>query len=577
MKKLVRYSKPYYIYIITAALASIGTSVSNVWIIDILKDIIDESVYGNIVNVKKYLLTGAAAIIFGMVSNYLVIFMTGYYGAGILRDLRIKSVERLSRVSPDYMEKNNFGDIVARLSSDIGGVAGYLETYFKDCIYVPIITVVFAIYLVSISPVPAVLCIFPLTILVPLSVKLMKPVKLSQMEYVRMLGNTNNNIQEAYDGADIVKSYNLQRTISDKYYHDLKKTFDLSMNNDLRQYNLEPVSNMISDLPIAIALCVGGFMVFRGEMTIGLLIAFVSASKKLIEPLGRAYQLVVKTQMAMVSVDRVFYVLDAPVEENTDKPLLKESNCENIFEIKNVTFTYEGMSERNTAVSDISLSIKKGSKTAFVGRSGSGKSTLLKLLYRHYEVTDGNISYYGNDYKTINPVLLRNDISLISQETVIFPMSIEDNIRIGRPDASNEEVIKAAEISDCMEFINKLPDGMNTMSGEKGTLLSGGQKQRIAIARAVLKNTEVLFLDEPTSALDRESEETVNAALLKTEEGKTVVAVTHRLTTIRDFDNIAVMDSGRIAEQGTHEELMKLHGQYYRMYNEYSVSGGIIS
>lgn len=577
MRKLIRYSKPYYIHIITAALASIGTSVSNVWIIDILKDIIDESVYGNIMNVKKYLLTGAAAIIFGMVSNYLVICMTGYYGAGILRDLRIKSVERLSRVSHDYMEKNNFGDIAARLSSDIGGIAGYMETYFKDCIFVPIITVVFAAYLVSINPVPAVLCILPLAILVPLSVKLMKPVKFSQMDYVRMLGNTNNNIQEVYDGADVVKSYNLQRTVSDKYYHDLKKTFDLSMKNDLRQYNLEPVSDMISDLPIVTALCAGGLMVFRGEMTIGLLIAFVSASKKLIEPLGRAYQLVVKTQMAMVSVDRVFYVLNAPVEENVNKPLLKEENCENIFEIKNVTFTYEGVSERNTAVSDINLTIKKGSKTAFVGRSGSGKSTLLKLLYRHYEITDGSISYYGNDYKTINPVLLRNDISLISQDTVIFPVTVEDNIRIGRSDASKEEVIRAAEISDCMEFINKFPDGMNTMAGEKGVLLSGGQKQRISIARAVLKNTEVLFLDEPTSALDRESEETVNKALLKTEEGKTVVAVAHRLTTIKDFDNIVVMDSGKIAEQGTHEELMRLHGQYYRMYNEYSASGGVMS
>lgn len=571
MKKLFEYSKPYYFHIIIDILANIALSISNVWITEILKNIIDLAVSKDFNNIYNDIFMGISAIILGMISSYLAIYMTGHYSAAILRDLRKKSIERLSQTAPDYMEINNFGDITARLSDDISSISIYLETYLKDCIYVPIVIVIFSIYLISLNPILAAVSLFPLAILLPLSIKFMKPVKLSQAEYVKLLGETNNNIQSLNDGVEVIKAYNLQDIMNEKYYHRLEKTLKISQLNDIRQYNVIPISNMIHDLPVIITMCLGGFGVFNGKLTIGVLIAFLSILKKLISPLEHGYQLVVRTQMADINIKRISCIIDAPIEENTELPLIKDKYCQNVFELKNVSFSYE---KDNPVLLNINLSIKKGQKIAFVGASGSGKSTLIKLLYKHYSTIEGNIYYCSNEYQNINPILLRNDISLISQDNIIFPMTIKENILIGNPNASEEEIISAAQTANCWGFIQKLPQGINSTVSEKGNSLSGGQCQRIAIARAILKNSEILILDEPTSALDKESEKLVNDAIAKISENKTIISIAHRLTTIQNYDKIFVMDKGKIAEEGTHIELMDKKGLYYHMYNNYTNSGG---
>ncbi len=332
MKSLIKYAKPYFIHIVIAILSSIGCSVANVWIIDILKQLIDESVRGEIVSA----LTGTAvkaalAIIIGMLANYFVILTTECFGTGVLKDLRHDLVNHIMKIAPDFMEKNNFGDIIERVSSDVSGIAGYMQTYFKDCLYVPIIVIVFALYLFSLNPLLAAACLGPLIIMVPLSIMLMKPVKVAQFEYVKLLGFTNNNIQEAYNGADVIKSYNLQKKIRDKYYIALKETFDISNRNDLRQYNLEPLSCLIRMAPIAVSLCVGGYLAFQGNVTLGILIAFIGGIEKINDPLVGAYQLVVRTQMAMISVKRVFEIMDMPIEDVGDKLTEVDKINERVF------------------------------------------------------------------------------------------------------------------------------------------------------------------------------------------------------------------------------------------------------
>lgn len=577
MKRLIRYAKPYSVHIIMAALASVGCSVVNVWLIDVLKQVIDKTIAGEIKQVLPWLIVKILSVILlGLLSNYLVVAMTGLFGAGILRDLRRDSLKAVMNTSPDFMEKNNFGDIMERLSSDIDGIAGYMKDYFKECIYVPVIVVVFAVYLMGMNLWLAFTCLFPLAVLVPLSICLLKPVKVSQFEYVKMLGMTNNNIQEAFDAADIIKSYNLQDKMEEKYYDALKETFDISNKNDLRQYNIEPVSAMIREVPRAIAVCVGGYLVLRGNMTMGAMIAFLSAIQKINEPLVRAYQLVVRTQMAMISVNRVFYVLDMPAEKN-DGIKEVDRRGENAFVLKNVSFAYHNTEkkEEKNVIEDFSLTIRKGEKIALVGKSGSGKSTIIKLLSRQYETGYGDILYYGHRYEDIAPECVRKDMALISQDAVIFPMSISDNIRIGNPDASREEIIRAAKIAGCHNFIENMENGYDSLIEEKGNNLSGGQKQRISIARAVLKDAEILLLDEPTSALDKETEKYISEAIAKISRNKTVVTVAHRLSTITDYDRIIVMEEGKIIESGTHKELMDRNGSYQKMYEEYMVSGGV--
>ena len=609
MKRLIVYAKPYWLHIILAAVASIGCSVANVLIIDILKQLIDKATAGNLANVWAELIIKAAFIIIvGLVSNYVVIAATGYFGAGILQKLRQDAVNHLMKTSPDFMERNNFGDIFERLSSDVETISGYMQTYFKDCLYVPIVVIVFSIYLIKLNFVLAVVCLIPLAVLVPVSIILLKPVKLAQAEYVKMLGLTNNNIQEAFDGADVIKAYNLQKSMKDKYYNELKKSFDISNKNDFRQYNIEPISVLVREAPTALALCVGGFLAFNGNLTIGMLIAFISAIQKINEPLVYAYQLVVRSQMAMVSVNRVFYLMDMPVEEtknafNDNDKAKKNSKVDNdkaepdkscadksaeeIFEFKSVSFDYHNQNEAGSeaekrladdkpthkkVIDNLSFTIRKGEKIALVGASGSGKSTIIKLLCRQYEADSGDIFYYGQSYSTTSADSIRNDMALISQDTVIFPMTVLDNIRIGNPDLPREQIIQAARLAGCDEFVRALPSGYDTIMDERGGNLSGGQRQRIAIARAILKNAPVLLLDEPTSALDKETEKYITDTIRKISVNKTVITVAHRLPTIIDYDRIIVINAGNITECGTHNELMEIKGIYYKMYQEYKMS-----
>lgn len=582
VKSIIKYAKPYLGHIVLAIFSGIGCSVANVWIVDILKQVIDESVKGGIGSILPRAAAKAVlAVIIGMLANYFVIRATGFFGTGILKNLRRDVADHIMKMAPDFMEKHNFGDIMERASSDVDAIAAYMQNYFTDCLYVPIVVIVFALYLFSLNPVLAAVCIGPLFVMVPLSIKLLKPVKLAQFSYVKLLGLTNNNLKEAFDGADVIKSYNLQKKMQDKYYMALKETFDISNKNDLWQYNIEPLSCLIRVAPGAIALCAGGYLAFRGNLTLGILIAFTGGIDKINEPLVGAYQLVVRTQMTMISVKRVLEIMDMPIEETESEPAgtgkmteIKKS-ADQVFAFRNVSFTYAGLAEKEQrTLEDLNLTVEKGKRIALVGRSGCGKSTIIKLMCRQYEADAGEICFYGTKFSDIAPKTVRNELALISQDTVIFPMSVSENIRIGRPEADRGEIIEAARKAGCENFIRELPDGYDTMLEERGSNLSGGQKQRISIARAILKDAPVLLLDEPTSALDRETEAFVNETLKEISKDRTVITVAHRLSTITDYDEIIVIDEGKIVEYGTHEELMSAGGTYCRMYQNYMASGG---
>lgn len=575
MKRVIRYVKPHLLLAGLTGLSGIVVSTANVWIIEILKQIIDSALAGEIYgSISKFLFIGAAAILVGALSNYLATSSLGILGANVLRDLRNDCLNHIMCAHPDFAEKSlggaSFGDRMERLSSDIEELSGYMQTYCKDCVYVPMLVIAFAVYLAYSNLLLAFWCLAPLVFLVPYSIWRMKPVKHAQASYVRQLGRTNDYIQEAFDGAEVIKAYGLQENREKKYEQALKNVFAVADQNDLRQYRVNPIESMIRNMPTATALCVGGYLVLKGNITMGVLAAFLSAVQKLKNPLANAYQLVVRTQMAAVAAGRVVEILDVPEERSGID--MGKPNGEEIFNFRSVSFIYpgDGSSPCKEALHQFDLKVYRGQRIALVGRSGSGKSTVLKLLCRQYEVEEGELLYYGRSCRQIDAKRMRENIALLSQDTILFPMSIRNNLRVGNPDAGEEQLVKATKKAGCDGFIQAMPKGYDSVLEERGANLSGGQCQRIALARALLKNAEILLLDEPTAALDRETEQHIIDSIneIAKLENKTVVMVAHRLSTIVDYDRIIVMEEGRIVEQGTHKELMERQGSYCQMFRD---------
>lgn len=416
MGKLLKYSKKYWIQITLASVSSVTASVSTVMIIDILKQIIDQIAGGTLKQTIHFIVIKMLIVICtGIVSNYMVVAMTGFVGAGLLQDLRNDAVNALMKASPEYINKCNYGDMMERITEDIEGLAGFMSGYFKDCLYVPVITIVYSVYLFLMNPPLAAICLLPLAIIVPINIKLLKPIKLRQHQYARELGQTNNNIEEAFAGVEVIKSYNLQKCMMNRYEKALYKTFVTSDETDLAQYNLEPLSRAIQEIPLALAICVGGVFVFRNVITIGVLIAYMSIIKKLIDPLSYTYQLVVRFQTALVSVSRVFEIIEIQPEKTDYEEKYVEKEGNSLISFENVSFAYKD----ENVLHNVSFSVKPGERIAFAGESGSGKSTILKLISRQFAT---------------------ERIALISQETTLFPLSVADNVRIGNPQAMHDDI-----------------------------------------------------------------------------------------------------------------------------------------
>ena len=543
MGKLLKYSKKYWIQITLAAVSSVTASVSTVMIIDILKLIIDQIAGGTLKQTIHFIVIKMLIVICaGIVSNYMVVAMTGFVGAGLLQNLRNDAVNALMKASPEYINKCNYGDMMERITEDIEGLAGFMSGYFKDCLYVPVITIVYSVYLFLMNPPLAAICLMPLAIIVPINIKLLKPIKLRQHQYARELGQTNNNIEEAFAGAEVVKSYNLQKCMMNRYEKALYKTFVTSDKTDLAQYNLEPLSRAIQEIPLALAIYVGGVFVFRNVITIGVLIAYMSIIKKLIDPLSYTYQLVVRFQTALVSVSRVFEIIEIQPEKTDYEEKCVEKGGNLLISFENVSFAYED----ENVLHNVSFRVKPDERIAFVGESGSGKSTILKLISRQF-ATD--------------------KIALVSQETTLFPLSVADNVRVGNPQASHDDIVRALGMAGCETFIKQLPEGIETVLTENGGNLSGGQRQRLALARALLHDSPYYIFDEATSALDYESESIIQNNLKEICKGRTVLIIAHRLSTLASADEILVIDRGMLVESGTQDKLLADNVLYSHLVN----------
>ena len=377
------------------------------------------------------------------------------------------------------------------------------------------------------------------------------------------LADVTSMLQETIQGVRIIRSFNRTDFEIQRFQSVNESNFKATVRTIRQQSQMTPFVEFFSAFAVTAIIWYGGMSVINGVMTSGELIAFLMYAINLANPVKRVAEAVGNIQKSLAAADRVFHILDTrpdTIEKENAKELVINDGC---VKFKHVKFHYN---EGHPILEDFDFTAQAGKTIAIVGPSGAGKTTVANILPRFYDVTGGAVYIDGVDIRDVTLSSLREQIGMVPQDTMLFNTTIKDNILYGRLDATDEEIWEAVRAANAEEFIKALPQGLQTMAGDRGVVLSGGQRQRISIARAILKNPKILILDEATSALDTESEKVVQDALDKLMIGRTAFVIAHRLSTIKHADHILVLNNGRIEEQGTHEELISRHGLYYELY-----------
>ena len=477
----------------------------------------------------------------------------------IEHDLRLEAYSHLQELELAYFEERSTGGLISILNDDINQLERFLDDGANEVIQVMTTVVVIGAAFFAASPLVAGLSMLPIPFIIWGSLAFqdrLAPLYADVREKVSFLnGQLSNNLM----GITTIKSftsedYEIQRieTQSQAYRQSNRRAIVLSA-------AFIPLIRVVIFLGFIATLFLGGLEVVAGRLSVGTYSVLVFMTQRLLWPLTRLGDTLDQYQRAMASTNRVMDLLDTPIAIHTGDIRLPISSIKGELEFKNVTFSYN---QRKPILQYFSLTLPAGKTTAIVGATGSGKSTLVKLILRLYEVQYGNIYLDGIELNNLNLKDLRRGIGLVSQDVFLFHGTVAENIAYGSFEATNREIVNAAKIAEAHEFIAQLPDGYNTIVGERGQKLSGGQRQRIAIARAVLKNPPILILDEATSAVDNETEAAIQRSLERITKNRTTIAIAHRLSTVRNADCIFVMHEGIVVESGQHEQLVEQDGVY---------------
>ena len=502
--------------------------------------------------------------------RYLALYFLTPIRNGIVHDLRIDLHKKMISLPLPFFTEKKKGDLTARLTSDLveieWSIMSSLEMIFKD----PLNIIVYLITLIIISPQLTifVVILFPITGIIIGVIG--RSLKKSSDRGQNKMGDLLSIIDETISGLRIIKTFNAEKHINKNFEENSVKYKEI-MTKLLRKKDLSsPMSEFLSTIVMVVVMWFGGQLVLSGNTGISAeeFIGYILIFSQIIPPAKSLTTSYYHIQKGSAAAERIYEILD------NENKIIELENPKNIkilntkLEVKDVGFKYK----KTKVLDGINFSIKKGEMIALVGKSGSGKSTLIDLLARFYDVNEGEISIDNNNIKDIALADLRNLIGIVNQEPILFNDSIYNNIKLGNLIATKEEIISAAKIANAHKFILETENGYQTNIGEKGDKLSGGQKQRLSIARAILKNPEILILDEATSSLDSESEKLVQEALRKLMDSRTSLVIAHRLSTIKSADEIIVLDTGKIIERGNHEQLITKNGHYKKLYDLQSFS-----
>jgi subfamily B ATP-binding cassette protein MsbA len=508
-------------------------------------------------------LAALAIAIVGAACSYIQKYFTTSTGQWVMHDLRSRLYSRMQQLSLSYHDQAQTGDLIGRVTSDIDSIqsfisSGLLGALTNSLTLVGMVGVMFYINwrftLIALSVAPVLfLVIFRYTRLI----------KKSSREVRKKEGEMVSVIQEVLTSIRVVKAFAREEYEQHRLEEESLETVEMALRARSLKAKLAPLVEIIVAVGTSLVLWYGARMALDGTLSAGSLVVFIMYLGKMYKPMQELSKMTDAYSKAAVGYERILEVLETESDVKDAPNARPAPRFQGEIEFHNVTFGYE---PDRPVLRSFSLRIEPGQAAALVGPTGAGKTSIVGLIPRFYDPTSGIIRIDGQDIRNFTQKSLRDQVSLVLQETLLFHGPIWRNIAYGKPDASRAEIRRAAELANAQEFIEKMPQDYDTMVGERGVTLSGGQRQRIAIARAIIRNTPILILDEPTSGLDAASEKLVFEALDRLMEGRTSVIIAHRLATIQRADVICVIKDGAILERGTHEELLQAHGLYAEFY-----------
>ena len=489
-----------------------------------------------------------------------------YVQFNLITQIRNDLFDHFHKLSISFFDKNRSGELTSILVNDVSNMRVALGTSFHKVFIEPIniITFISILFIINVKLASIALLIIPITSLIILIIG--KSIRRKSKRTAEQIAGIMGSISEILNSIRIVKAFGNEEYESRRFKKEQDKYYSLITRRARLKLTASPIAETIGAIIGVLLLWIGGGDVLvLNTMNSEDFIRFILILFSVLGPIRLLSNVTIQLQMGIASAERVFKILDTNSEVSEKKNSIKINTFESAIEFKNVEFFYEN---NEPVLKNVSFSIKKGETVAIVGPSGSGKSTIADLISRFYDTKSGSIFLDGNDLKDINIKSLRNNLGIVTQETILFDETVEFNIAYGKIEYSEEELINASKAANAYDFIKEQPKGFQTVIGEKGLKLSGGQRQRIAIARAILRNPPILILDEATSALDTNLEKEVQVAIDNLMRDRTTVVIAHRLSTIKQSDSIIVLDKGKVVENGKHESLIEKNGLYSKLYYE---------